>query len=229
MIPRYSRPEMTRIWQAENQLRIWFEIERLAAEAMGRLGLVPKSTATAMTRAAKKSMARIVDAERIAAIERETRHDVIAFLTNLAEVVGPPARFVHQGLTSSDVLDTALAVQLTQATDLLLADLDRLLAALRRRALEHKMTVCVGRTHGMAGLREMVQVKYVSRDTSRRPLVWWFPYGDAFRRLMVIQARAFHARSLLRRLLAQAAILRFGRFWKRANLPGVLLNLDKLF
>ena len=149
MIPRYSRPEMTRIWQAENQLRIWFEIERLAAEAMGRLGLVPKSTATAMTRAAKKSMARIVDAERIAAIERETRHDVIAFLTNLAEVVGPPARFVHQGLTSSDVLDTALAVQLTQATDLLLADLDRLLAALRRRALEHKMTVCVGRTHGM--------------------------------------------------------------------------------
>ncbi|HLA78990.1 MAG TPA: aldehyde dehydrogenase family protein [Vicinamibacteria bacterium] len=87
----------------------------------------------------------------------------------------------------------------------------------------------VGRTHGMAGLREMVQVKYVSRDTSRRPLVWWFPYGDAFRRLMVIQARAFHARSLLRRLLAQAAILRFGRFWKRANLPGVLLNLDKLF
>jgi len=131
MIPRYSRPEMAAIWEPENRFRIWFEIEAHACDAMAQLGVIPP------------------EAARIDEIERETRHDVIAFLTNLAEHVGPEARFVHQGMTSSDVLDTCLAVQLKQASDLLLADLDGLLAVLERRALEHKMTVCVGRSHGI--------------------------------------------------------------------------------
>ena len=143
MIPRYSRPAMTRIWEPENKYRIWLEIETLACEAMAELGIVPRAAAEAVRQRGAFEVARIEE------IERETRHDVIAFLTNLAEHVGPEARFVHQGMTSSDVLDTCLAVQLTQATDLLLADLDALLAALERRAREHKDTVCVGRSHGI--------------------------------------------------------------------------------
>ncbi len=142
MIPRYSRPEMAAIWEPENRFRIWFEIEAHAADAMAALGIIPKSAAKAVWRKGKWDVA------RIDAIERETRHDVIAFLTNLAEHVGPEARFVHQGMTSSDVLDTCLAVQLAQASDLLLADLDGLLEALQRRAFEHKMTPCIGRSHG---------------------------------------------------------------------------------
>ena len=131
MIPRYSRPEMTRIWAAENRFRIWLEIEACACEAQAALGVIPEGAA----RAVRERGA--FEIERIEEIERETRHDVIAFLTNLAEHVGPEARFVHQGMTSSDVLDTCLAVQLTRAADVLLADLDALLAALKRRAFEH--------------------------------------------------------------------------------------------
>jgi adenylosuccinate lyase len=143
MIPRYSRPEMTAIWEPENKFRIWFEIEAHACDAQAELGVIPKSAAKAVW---EKGAWEI---DRIDEIERETRHDVIAFLTNLAEHVGEDARFVHQGMTSSDVLDTCLSVQLAQASDLLLADLDGLLAALDRRAREHKDTVCIGRSHGI--------------------------------------------------------------------------------
>jgi adenylosuccinate lyase len=143
MIPRYSRPEMSAIWAPENRFRIWLDIEIYATEALARAGVVPESAATALR--ARGAF----EVERIDAIERETRHDVIAFLTNVAEHVGPDSRFVHQGLTSSDVLDTCLAVQLKQASDLLLADLDALLAALKRRAYEHKLTPTIGRSHGI--------------------------------------------------------------------------------
>ncbi|WP_431862250.1 adenylosuccinate lyase [Azospirillum sp.] len=143
MIPRYTRPEMARIWEPENKFRIWFEIEAHACDAQAKLGVIPADAAKAVWERGKWEI------ERIDAIERETRHDVIAFLTNLAEYVGPEARFVHQGMTSSDVLDTCLAVQLKQAADLLLEDLDGLLAALKRRAYEHKDTVTIGRSHGI--------------------------------------------------------------------------------
>ena len=143
MIPRYSRPEMTAIWEPENKFRIWFEIEAHACDAQAELGVIPKEAAKAVWERGAFEVARIDE------IERETKHDVIAFLTNLAEHVGEEARFVHQGMTSSDVLDTCLAVQLTQAADILLADLDRLLAALKARALEHKHSVCLGRSHGI--------------------------------------------------------------------------------
>ena len=134
---------MTRIWEPENRFRIWFEIEAHACDAQAELGVIPKEAAKAVWEKGKFEIARIDE------IERETKHDVIAFLTNLAEHVGPPARFVHQGMTSSDVLDTCLAVQLKQASDLLLADLDQLLAALKVRAFEHKLTPTIGRSHGI--------------------------------------------------------------------------------
>ena len=143
MIPRYTRPEMARIWEPENRFRIWFEIEAHACDAQAELGVIPKEAAKAVWERGKWEI------DRIDEIERETRHDVIPFLTNLAEYVGPEARFVHQGMTSSDVLDTCLAVQLTQAADLLLADMDALLAALKRRAYEYKDTVTIGRSHGI--------------------------------------------------------------------------------
>ena len=143
MIPRYSRPEMTRIWEPENRFRIWFEIEAHACDAQAELGVIPKEAAAEVWAKGKWEIARIDE------IERETKHDVIAFLTNLAEYVGPAARFVHQGMTSSDVLDTCLAVQMKQAADLLLADLDQVLAALKKRAFEHKMTPTIGRSHGI--------------------------------------------------------------------------------
>ncbi len=143
MIPRYSRPEMSAIWAPENRFRIWFEIEASALDAMAREGTVPKSAAKALRAKGKYDIA------HIDAIERQTKHDVIAFLTNLAEHVGPEARFVHQGMTSSDVLDTCLAVQLKQASDILIADLDAVLKALKRRAFEYKRTICVGRSHGI--------------------------------------------------------------------------------
>jgi len=146
MIPRYSRPEMAAIWSPETRFRIWFEIEAHAADAMAALGMIPAEAARTIW---EKGRDAVFDVARIDAIERETKHDVIAFLTHLAEIVGPEARFVHQGMTSSDVLDTCLAVQLTRAADLLLADLDALLAALKRRALEHKFTPTVGRSHGI--------------------------------------------------------------------------------
>src|SRR5579875_496986 len=143
MIPRYSRPEMSAIWEARNRFRIWFEIEAHACDAQAALAIIPKEAARAVWERGA------FEIDRIEEIERETRHDVIAFLTNLAEHVGPEARFIHQGMTSSDVLDTCLAVQLSQAADLLLADLDRLLAVLKRRAFEHKLTPMIGRSHGI--------------------------------------------------------------------------------
>src|SRR5215471_6364681 len=146
MIPRYTRPDMARIWAPETRFRIWFEIEAHAASAMAELGLIPKEAArTIWEKGAKAEF----DVARIDAIEREVKHDVIAFLTHLGEHVGPEARFVHLGLTSSDVLDTSFNVQLVRAADLLAADIDALLAALKRRAFEHKLTPTVGRSHGI--------------------------------------------------------------------------------
>jgi adenylosuccinate lyase len=146
MIPRYSRPEMTAIWSPETRFRIWFEIEAHAADAMAELGLVPKEAAAKIW---EKGKAAQFDVARIDAIEAEVKHDVIAFLTHLAEIVGPEARFVHSGMTSSDVLDTCLNVQLTRAADIIIADVDALLAALKRRAFEHRLTPTVGRSHGI--------------------------------------------------------------------------------
>ncbi|MEM7464639.1 MAG: adenylosuccinate lyase [Pseudomonadota bacterium] len=146
MIPRYSRPEMVSIWSPETRFRIWFEIEAHACDALADLGVIPKDAARTIW---EKGNAEQFDIDRIDEIENETRHDVIAFLTHLAEIVGPDARFVHQGMTSSDVLDTCLSVQLARASDLLLADIDALLEALKRRAYEHKDTVTIGRSHGI--------------------------------------------------------------------------------
>jgi adenylosuccinate lyase len=151
MVPRYSRAEMAEIWAPERRFAIWFEIEALAAEAMAAFGAIPAVAAREIREKGAARMAELGPAalERIAAIERETRHDVIAFLTWLGEGIGEAARFMHLGMTSSDVLDTAFAVQLREAADLLLAGLDRLLAALRRRAFEHKLTPIIGRSHGI--------------------------------------------------------------------------------
>src|SRR5947207_1157538 len=146
MIPRYSRPKMAAIWSPETRFRIWFEIEAHAVDAMAELGIVPKAAAKNIWDKGGKAT---FDVARIDEIERETKHDVIAFLTHLAEIVGPEARFVHSGMTSSDVLDTRLNVQLTRAADLLIADIDKVLAALKKRAFEHKMTPTIGRSHGI--------------------------------------------------------------------------------
>ncbi|MBC8038903.1 MAG: adenylosuccinate lyase, partial [Rhizobiales bacterium] len=146
MIPRYTREEMARIWEPQTRLRIWFEIEAHAADAQAELGIVPKEAARKIWEKVRNA---VFDAARIDAIEREVKHDVIAFLTHLSEIVGPEARFVHQGMTSSDVLDTCFNIQLVRAADLLIADVDGLLAALKRRAIEHKMSVCIGRSHGI--------------------------------------------------------------------------------
>src|SRR5216684_2427810 len=146
MISRYTRPEMAAIWEAQTRFKIWFEIEAHAADALAELGVIPKEAAKTIWAKAGKAT---FDVARIDEIERETRHDVIAFLTHLAEIVGPEARFVHQGMTSSDVLDTCLNVQLTRAADLLIADVDKVLVALKKRAFEHKMTPTIGRSHGI--------------------------------------------------------------------------------
>ena len=146
MIPRYSRPDMERIWAPDTRFRIWFEIEAHAATAMAELGVIPQSAAR---RVWEKGRNAVFDSDRIDEIERTTHHDVIAFLTHLAEIIGPEARFVHQGMTSSDVIDTCFNVQLTKAADLLISDLDGLLAALSSRAHEHKFTPCIGRSHGI--------------------------------------------------------------------------------
>jgi adenylosuccinate lyase len=143
MIPRYSRPEMARLWEPEAKFRIWLEIETLASEAMAKLGLIPKEAAAAVRKRGAFDIARIDQ------IEKEVKHDVIAFLTSISEKVGPEARFLHQGMTSSDVLDTCFNLQLVRAADLLIEDVDALLAALKARALEHKHTVTVGRSHGV--------------------------------------------------------------------------------
>src|SRR6185312_13984753 len=141
MIPRYARPEMTAIWSPETKFRIWFEIEAHATDALAELGVVPKAAAAKVWEKGRNAK---FDVARIDEIEREVKHDVIAFLTHLSEIVGPEARFVHQGMTSSDVLDTCLNVQLARA-----ADIEALLAALKKRALEYKMTPTIGRSHGI--------------------------------------------------------------------------------
>ena len=146
MIPRYSRPEMTVIWEPATKFRIWFEIEAHACTALAELGVIPKEAAKTIW---ERGNAATFDVARIDEIEREVKHDVIAFLTHLSEFVGEDARFIHQGMTSSDVLDTCLSVQLVRASDILLADLDALLTALKTRALEHKDTICIGRSHGI--------------------------------------------------------------------------------
>src|SRR4030081_2923080 len=146
MIPRYTRPEKAAIWDPQTSYRIWFEIEAHAADAMAKLGMIPKAAAKKIRDRGRDAT---FDIDRIDAIEREVKHDVIAFLTHLAEIVGPEARFVHAGMTSSDVLDTCFNVQLKRAADLLIADLDRLCAALKRRAIEHKLTPTIGRSHGI--------------------------------------------------------------------------------
>jgi adenylosuccinate lyase len=146
MIPRYSRAAMTAIWEPQTKFRIWFEIEAHACDALAELGVIPKEAAANIWARAKDVT---FDVERIDAIEREVKHDVIAFLTHLGEFIGPDSRFVHQGMTSSDVLDTCLNVQLVRAADLLIADVEALLAALKRRAFEHKLTPTIGRSHGI--------------------------------------------------------------------------------
>ncbi|MFC7049400.1 adenylosuccinate lyase [Emcibacter nanhaiensis] len=169
MIPRYSREVMTSIWEPQSRFQIWFEIEAHACDALAELGVIPKEAAKTIWEKGN------FDIERIDEIEREVKHDVIAFLTSLAEYVGPEARFVHQGMTSSDVLDTCLNVQLVKAADILLDDLDKLLEVLKRRAYEHKMDVCIGRSHGIHaepvtfGLK-MAQA-YAEFDRNRERLV----------------------------------------------------------
>src|ERR1700723_1341002 len=146
MIPRYTRPEMAAIWEPQTRFKIWFEIEAHAADALAELGVVPKEAAKTIW---EKGRNATFDVARIDEIEREVKHDVIAFLTHLSEIVGPEARFVHQGMTSSDVLDTCLNVQLARAADILIEDTDALLAALKKRAFEYKMTPTIGRSHGI--------------------------------------------------------------------------------
>src|SRR3978361_1568272 len=146
MIPRYTRPEMASIWEPQTRFKIWFEIEAHAADAMAELGVIPKEAAKTIWAKGKNATFNV---ERIDEIERETKHDVIAFLTHLSEIVGPEARFVHQGMTSSDVLDTCLNVQMARAADLLIADTDALLAARKKRAMEYRMTPTIGRSHGI--------------------------------------------------------------------------------
>jgi adenylosuccinate lyase len=171
MIPRYSRPEMAAIWSAQTRFRIWFEIEAHAADAMAELGIIPKAAAKTIWAKGKTAQ---FDVARIEEIERETKHDVVAFLTHLAEIVGPQARFVHQGMTSSDVLDTCLNVQLVRAADLLIADVDKLNAAIERRAREYKRTPTIGRSHGIHaepttfGLK--LAVAYAEFDRAKRRL-----------------------------------------------------------
>ena len=148
MIPRYSRPEMTKIWSQENKYNIWFDIEIYALEALEKLGIADAGSAVRIRENFTKAGGKFNEA-RIDEIESVTKHDVISFLTHLAELVGENSRFIHLGMTSSDVLDTCLSAQLSQASDILIADLERLLAAIKKRAIEHKDTVCVGRSHGI--------------------------------------------------------------------------------
>src|ERR1043165_3375249 len=149
MVPRYSRPEMTAIWSPENRYRIWWQIEVFAAEAMGKIGMIPAEDAAMIRTAYDNNALGEIDIAAIDAIEAVTKHDVIAFLTWAGEKLGPERRWLHQGMTSSDVLDTTLSVQLQHAADLLIADLDALLAVLKRRAVEHKLTPTIGRSHGI--------------------------------------------------------------------------------
>ena len=175
MVPRYSRPEMTAIWSAENRYRIWFSIEVFAAEAMGKVGMIPPEDAATIRTAYDRDVLGEIDVAAIDAIEAITKHDVIAFLTWAGEKLGPERRWLHQGMTSSDVLDTALSVQLKQAAELLIKNLDALLAALKKRAFEHKLTPTIGRSHGIHAEPTTFGLKlaqaYAEFDRSRSRLV----------------------------------------------------------
>ncbi len=175
MVPRYSRPEMTAIWSPENRYRIWFAIEVFAAEAMGKVGMIPAEDAGTIRAAYDRDVLGEIDVAAIDEIEAVTKHDVIAFLTWAGEKLGPERRWLHQGMTSSDVLDTALAVQLKQAADILIEDLDRLLAALKSRAFEHKLTPTIGRSHGIHAEPTTFGLKlayaYAEFDRNRRRLI----------------------------------------------------------
>jgi adenylosuccinate lyase len=175
MIPRYSRPEMAAIWEAQTRFRIWFEIEAHACDALAEIGVIPKEAAKAIW---NKAGHVTFDTARIDAIEKVTQHDVVAFLTHLAEFIGPESRFVHQGMTSSDVLDTCLAVQLTRASDILLIDIDALLDALKRRAFEHKFTPVIGRSHGIHA----------------EPITFGLKLAQAYAEFLRVRERLVHAR-----------------------------------
>src|SRR3982750_3033333 len=175
MIPRYTRPEMTAIWDAQTRFRVWFEIEAHASDAMAELGIIPKEAAYTIW---EKGRHATFDVARIDEIERETKHDVISFLTHLAEIVGPEARFVHQGMTSSDILDTTFNVQLTRAADILIGDVEKLLAALKRRAFEHKMTPTIGRSHSIHA----------------EPITFGLKMGQAYAEFSRCRERLLHAR-----------------------------------
>ena len=156
MIPRYALPEMTKIWTDENKYRIWFEIEANACDAQAELGLIPLEAAKIIREKGQ------FEVDRINKIEKEVKHDVIAFLTNLAEHIGPEARFVHQGLTSSDILDTCLSIQLVQSSDILIEDIENLLAILKEKSLKYKKTICVGRSHGIHAEPTTIGLKFAS-------------------------------------------------------------------
>jgi len=175
MVPRYSRPEMSAIWSAENRYRIWWQIEVVAAEAMGKIGMIPADDAATIRKAYDSNALGEIDVPAIDAIEAVTKHDVIAFLTWAGEKLGPERRWLHQGMTSSDVLDTTLAVRLKQSADLLIGDIDALLAVLKRRALEHKLTPTIGRSHGIHAEPTTFGLKlaqaYAEFDRSRARLI----------------------------------------------------------
>ncbi len=175
MIPRYSRPEMVALWEPQARFKIWFEIEAHACDALAELGVIPKESAKNIW---EKAGNVTFDVDRIDEIERVTKHDVIAFLTHLAEFIGPDSRFVHQGMTSSDVLDTCLAVQMSRAADILIKDVDNLLAALKRRAFEHKMTPTIGRSHGIHA----------------EPVTFGLKLAEAFAEFSRARKRLVHAR-----------------------------------
>ena len=203
MIPRYARPEMTEIWSPESKFRIWFEIEAHATDALAELGVVPKDAAKKIWEKGKDAK---FDVARIDEIEREVKHDVIAFLTHLSEIVGPEARFVHQGMTSSDVLDTCLNVQMARAADLLIADTDKLLAAIKTRAFEYKMTPTIGRSHGIHAEPTTFGVKLAT-------------YYAEFTRA---RARLVTARDEI------ATTKRFSRLMLMALFPEILLGLQQM-
>ena len=203
MIPRYTRPQMAAIWEPQTRYRIWFEIEAHAADAMAELGMIPKDAAETIW---AKGNAANFDIARIDAIEREVKHDVIAFLTHLAEIVGPQARFVHQGMTSSDVLDTCFNVQLVRAADLLIADIDDVLAALKRRAFEHKLTPTIGRSHGIHAEPTTFGLKLA---------VAYAEFARARERLVARARRSRPARSPARSAPSRRSIRASRHMWRR--------------
>ncbi|ACK50064.1 adenylosuccinate lyase [Methylocella silvestris BL2] len=199
MIPRYSRPEMVAVWDAQTRFRIWFEIEAYACDALAEIGVIPKEAAAAIW---KKAGGAKFDVARIDEIEKVTKHDVIAFLTHLGEFIGPESRFVHQGMTSSDVLDTCLSVQLKRAADILIADVDALLAALRRRAFEHKFTPTIGRSHGIHA----------------EPMTFGLKLAQAYAEFLRAKERLIHARKEIATCAISGAVGTFANIDPRVEI-----------